>query len=151
MDTFDSGDTMFWRTVGRLVLVPVAFLLAAIAAAAVVLTLGLERITHAMTGTPEGAAIVEFYANILLAGLDLMAGVSIVPALAVVIIGEVAGIRSWLYYVIGGGLALASIPFLAGLGHAGPDAMPPAALWQVLATAGFAGGLVYWLLAGRRA
>lgn len=25
------------------------------------------------------------------------------------------------------------------------------ALWQVFATAGFAGGLIYWLLAGRNA
>jgi hypothetical protein len=29
--------------------------------------------------------------------------------------------------------------------------VPPAALWQVLATAGFAGGIVYWLIAGRTA
>ncbi len=142
---------MFWRTVGRLILVPIAFLLAAIASVAVALSLGLERLTHAMAGSPDGPERIEAYLDIVVSGIGLMAGVSIVPALAVVVVGEVAGIRSWLYYVIGGGLALASIPFLAGLTQGTDGTLPPAALWQVLATAGFAGGLVYWALAGRRA
>jgi hypothetical protein len=69
-----------------------------------------------------------------------------------VIVGEVARLKSALYYVVGGGVAIAIIPLIAGLST-------PAALagglspvvWQVLATAGFAGGFIYWLLAGRTA
>jgi hypothetical protein len=43
------------------------------------------------------------------------------------------------------------IPLLARLGQQPDQASAATALWQVFATAGFAGGLVYWLLAGRRA
>lgn len=141
---------MFWKTVGRLILVPLAFILAMAASAFVAVTLGLEKITHAMHGTEQGIETIEAYSDLLIRGWDLVAGLSILPALAVVVIGEVARIRSWLYYMVGGGLALASIPLLARLGQS-PAEMPPATLWQVLATAGFVGGIVYWLVAGRRA
>jgi hypothetical protein len=142
---------MFWKTIGRLILIPIAFLLSAAAAIAVAVTLGLEKITHAMHGTPEGIETLDAYTNLLFKGWDLLAGLSILPALAFIIVGEVAKIRSWLYYMIGGGLALASVPLLARFGDASTATAPPAALWQVLATAGFVGGLVYWLIAGRRA
>lgn len=142
---------MFWKTLGRLILIPIAFILGAVAAVAVAVTLGLEKITHAMHGTPEGIETIDAYTSLLFKGWDLLAGLSILPALTVVIIGEVAKIRSWLYYMIGGGFALASVPLLARFGDLSAATAPPAALWQVLATAGFAGGLVYWLVAGRRA
>ena len=141
---------MFWKTAGRLILVPIAFILAIVSAGLVALTLGLEKITHAMYGTEQGLETIEAYTDLAFKGWDLLAGVTILPALAVVIIGEVAHIRSWLYYMIGGGVALASMPLLARLGQ-GAAEMPPAALWQVLATAGFVAGLIYWLVAGRRA
>lgn len=142
---------MFWRTLGRLIWIPIAFLISAGVSLFVAVTLGLEKITHAMHGTPEGIETVEAYSDLMLRGWDLIAGVSILPAIALVIIGEVARIRSWLYYLVGGGLALASIPLLARMGDLASATAPPATLWQVLATAGFAGGLVYWLLAGRNA
>ena len=77
---------------------------------------------------------------------------TLLPALLLVIVGEVARIRSAFYYVVGGGVALAVVPLLTRIGQ--PDArvleLSPV-VWQVLATAGFAGGFVYWLLAGRNA
>ena len=73
-----------------------------------------------------------------------------VPALLAVIVGEVARIRSALYWVPAGGLAIAAAPFLLRLSSpATTGALPSTALLQLLATAGFAAGLVYWLLAGR--
>ena len=142
---------MFWRTLGRLILIPIALLLAAVAASAVVLTLGLEKITHAMHGTEQGFETIEAYGNLALQGWDLLVGLTLIPALAVVIIGEVARIRSWLYYMIGGGITLAIIPLISRMGRTGAENLPPDTLWHVLATAGFIGGLVYWLVAGRRA
>ena len=144
---------MVLRTLGRLILIPIAFVLSALAATAILMTLGLEKITHAMQGTGPGIETLEAYTNLLFQGWDLLAGVSIVPALAVIIAGEVARIRSWIYYMLGGGAALASMPLLAHLVRtgAGVTTTPPETLWHVLATAGFAGGLVYWLIAGRRA
>ncbi len=141
---------MFWKTVGRMILIPIAFLLAVVSASAVAITLGLEKLTHAMHGNEQGMETIEAYSDLALRGWNLLAGISILPALVVVIVGEIAHIRSWLYYMIGGGVALASMPLLARVGQ-GAAEMPPAALWQVLATAGFIGGLVYWLVAGRRA
>jgi hypothetical protein len=73
-----------------------------------------------------------------------------IPALVVVILGEVARIRSLIYYVVGGGAALAAMPLLARLGEASLG-VPGGVLWQVFATAGFAAGFVYWLIAGRNA
>jgi hypothetical protein len=142
---------MFWRTLGRLVIVPLGFLLALAATAFVLVTLGLEKITHAMHGQEAGPEIVESTFDLFWQGSLLASGASILPALAVVIIGEVARIRSWLYYVIGGGLALAAIPLLARINTSGVATLSEATVWQVFATAGFAGGLVYWVIAGRNA
>lgn len=141
---------MFWKTLGRLIIVPIAFVLASAAAGFVLVTLGLERITHAVHGQ-EGSEVVESAFDLFWQGSLLASGATILPAIAVVIIGEVARIRSWLYYVIGGGLALAAIPLLARINTSGVASLPEAMVWQVFATAGFAGGLVYWIIAGRNA
>jgi hypothetical protein len=142
---------VFWRTVGRLILVPIAFLLAALVAAAIVATLGLEHVTRALHGNQSGEDTVASMFDLAQQVSVLASGLSILPALAVVVIGEVARIRSWLYYVVGGGLALACVPLLTRLSQSEALVVPPTTVWQVLATAGFAGGFIYWLLAGRNA
>lgn len=142
---------MILRTLGRLILVPVAFLIAAGVSVLVALTLGLEKISAAVSGHEGGTDTVEAYWQIAMQGGLLLAGLTVLPALVLVIVGEVARIRSWLYYMIGGGMAVGLLPVAALAGAPDLSAMPPAALWQVLATAGFTGGLVYWVLAGRTA
>lgn len=143
---------MVWRAIGRLILVPLGFLLAGIAAFLVLLSLGLERATQAAAARNwdlfdlTGAGF-----DILKQGELMASAMTIVPALLLVIIGEVAKIRSSIYYVFGGGLALAAIPLVAKIGYSGSTFGPTDAVWQVFATAGFAGGLVYWLVAGRNA
>lgn len=144
---------MFWRTIGRVIVVALSFFFAAVAALLVLVTLGLERITGALHQQTIGDddAVQTMFA-LMNQGLLLTAGFTIIPALAVVFIGEIARIRSAIYYVVGGGLALAAVPLLARYGQGGsvlPD--PDQIVWQVFATAGFAGGFVYWLLAGRNA
>lgn len=142
---------MVWRTIGRLVLIPVALLLSGLVAALVLVTLGLERITQATQGRwQDGDSIGGFY-ELITQGHLLLSGLTLVPALAVVIIGEVARIRSSLYYILGGGLALVAIPLIARYGETSTLTLPATVVWQVFATAGFAGGWVYWLLAGRNA
>lgn len=141
------------RAIGRLILVPLGCLLAVAAAAGVLVTLGLERATHAMHRGLEMSQLEALLA-IFEAMPRLGAAVSIIPAALLVIVGEVARIRSLTYYVVGGGAVLAIIPLLglsAGANGAGPGLLEAGALWQVFATAGFAGGLVYWLVAGRGA
>jgi len=143
---------MFWRTLGRLILLPIAFLISVAVTGTIVATLGLEHITQAMHGrSDDGAEVASTLLEWLRQGSVLVTGLSILPALAVIIIGEVARIRSWLYYMIGGSIALATVPLLARMGQIDEISNVPPIVWQVFATAGFAGGLVYWLIAGRKA
>lgn len=142
---------MIWRTLLRLIWVPLAFVLAALLAGFIAVTLGLERLTHATQGKWDDADTITGLYELLLQGQILVSGLTLVPAIAVVIVGEVSRIRSSLYYIVGGGLALAAVPLLTKLGAGGALELPAPAVWQVLATAGFAGGWLYWLLAGRRA
>lgn len=137
-------------TIGRLILVPIAFVIAAAVAAFVLVSLGLERATQAMSGRDGLDSMADLFGLVRQATL-LASGLTIIPALALVIIGEVARIRGSMYYVLGGGLALAVVPLLARYGQSGALVMPAAVVWQVFATAGFAGGFVYWLVAGRSA
>jgi hypothetical protein len=135
------------RALARLVLVPLGFALGALVSLMIAVSIGLERLTEARVSTP----ILEWLAAVLAGGFTLSSGLSMIPALAVVIVGEVARIRSWLYYLVGGGLSLALLPYLGALEKGQAATLPAGAMWQVLATAGFAGGLTYWLVAGRSA
>lgn len=142
---------MFWKTVGRLLVIPLGLLLAAATSTFVLLTLGLERVTAALHQKDPGEETVSAMFDLVNQGLILTTGLSIVPALLIVFVGEIARIRSGLYYIVGGGLAMAAIPLLASYGETGAFALPEQVVWQVFATAGFAGGFVYWLIAGRNA
>jgi hypothetical protein len=137
-------------TLGRLIMVPLAFLFAMLAASAVLLSLGLERVTVAMTER-EGTEAIGTVFGVLKYGWVLTSGVTLLPACLMVLVGEIARIRSALYYIVGGGLSLVAIPLLARLGPSAASSGAMILSWQLFATAGFVGGLVYWLIAGRRA
>jgi hypothetical protein len=139
------------RALGRIILLPIAFVLAAAATLFVIFSLGQERVVQAIsTRAPDE---VPFGAILDLVGMALrFAAVhTLVPALLLVIVGEVARIRSAVYYIVGGGVALAIVPLLTRIGQPTTVLELSPVVWQVLATAGFAGGFVYWLLAGRTA
>lgn len=138
-------------TIGRIIWVPIAFLLSVMVCAFVIVTLGMERFTHYMNGfndpdiTVEGS--LQFFGNALV----LTQAVTIVPAVLGVLIGEIARIRTVYYYVVVAGLSAVAAPVVASLGAGGAAVMPATIVWQVCATGGFIGGFVYWLLAGRSA
>jgi hypothetical protein len=139
------------RTLGRVLLLPIAFIISALVTLFVIVSLGQERIVEALAGRnpddlPIGAAF-----DLMGLGLKLFSVYTVVPAILVVIVGEVARVRSALYYVAAGGAALAIVPFLTRLEQPATALALAPAVWQVLATAGFAGGFVYWLIAGRNA
>jgi hypothetical protein len=142
---------VFWSTVGRFVVIPIALLIAALVSGFVLFTLGLERITGALQGNRSGDDVIVAMFDLTQQGLLLATGLTLIPALVVVIVGEIARIRSAIYYVAGGGLALAAMPMLARMTDSGNVVIPETTVWQVFATAGFAGGFVYWLIAGRNA
>ncbi len=142
---------MFWSTVGRFIVIPIALLIAALVSGFVLFTLGLERITGALQGNRSGDDVIVAMFDLTQQGLLLATGLTLIPALVVVIVGEIARIRSAIYYVAAGGLALAAMPMLARMTESGNVVIPETTVWQVFATAGFAGGFVYWLIAGRNA
>jgi len=139
------------RTVGRLIWVPIAFLLSALVSLFVIVTLGHERIVQAMVGRGPDQASIDAAFTLFAFVLQLLSVYTLAPAILLVVIGEVARLRSALYYVIGGGATLAAVPLLARLQQPASALDIAELVWQVLVTGGFAGGFVYWLLAGRNA
>lgn len=140
--------------IGRLLLVAIGAVAAAIAAVAVVVSLGSERLVQAVPEARIGNEDLSWVLGWLehaqfLWGLAALS--SIVPGLIAIAIGEIGRIRSLLYYVAAGGAALVVLPWLAQVSSGEALALPKAVVLQVLATAGFAAGLVYWAVAGRRA
>ena len=139
------------RALGRVIMLPIAFLLATVATLFVIISLGHERVVQAMTGMRGDDLPIDALFRLFGLAVQLMSVQTLLPALLLVIIGEVARIRSAFYYVVGGGAALAIVPLLTRISQpAGILDLSPV-VWQVLATAGFAGGFVYWVLAGRNA
>lgn len=138
------------RAVGRIILLPIAFVLAAAAALFVIFSLGQERVVQAISARPEEVPLGAVL-DIVAMALRFATVHTLVPALLLVIVGEAARIRSAVYYIAGGGVALALVPLLTRMGQPATVLELSPVVWQVLATAGFAGGFVYWLLAGRTA
>jgi hypothetical protein len=139
------------RTVGRLIWVPIAFSLSALVSLLVIVSLGHERIVQAMVGRGPDQATIDAAFELFGFALQLLSVYTLLPAIVLVVIAEVARIRAVLYYVIGGGATLAAVPLLTRLQQPASGLELSQVVWQVLATAGFAGGFVYWLLAGRNA
>ena len=147
---------MILSTLGRLIWVPIAFAISAAATAFFLVMIAQERIAGAIAGRGPDNVPLAAIVDLVRQGHLLLSSLTILPALLVVVVGEVARIRSVLYYIVGGGLAFAAVPLLARYGQAAAGAslssvLPPTLVWQVFATAGFLGGWVYWLLAGRNA
>jgi hypothetical protein len=76
---------------------------------------------------------------------------TVLPAAIAAIAGEALRIRSWMYYVLAGGAAMAAIPVLASPPTHNLPSLPAGQYMTIFAAAGFVGGFVYWLLAGRNA
>lgn len=139
------------RAVGRILWLPFAFLLAAAMTIFVILSLGQERIVQAVTGRGPDEVTLNAGFDLVRLASSFISVQALLPALLLVIVGEVARIRGSLYYVVGGGAALALVPLMSRLSQPLTVLDLSPVVWQVLATAGFAGGFVYWLLAGRNA
>ncbi len=120
------------------------------AAASAVFTLGMLT-PHWDDVIAAGFPPVAAWA-IVAVGAAIIGGVAFLPALAMVAIAETFALRSVLIYAaLGGALALA---MSYGIDLTG-DMNDPETYFsherEIIAASGIAGGLVYWLFAGRRA
>ncbi len=151
---------MIGRAIARLLGVLFGFIAASLAGVLTLFLIGgrwaSAQLKAELDKNPEFHDMPGFYdfteiLGALAFAVQIAPALTLLPALAVVILGEVMKIRSMLYYVAAGGLAAALMPLiLQQTGDAAAFA-PSAQYLTIMATAGFAAGFVYWLIAGRNA
>jgi len=141
----------------RLVMMLVGYIWACVAASAVI-TLGtlapnwndLEEVSRSLGQTGDVPTIALW--SMIGIGAAIIFAIGFFPTLLAIILAEGFKLRSIVVYgVIGAALALAAV---YGLDFGGYVTAPNADMMherEVFAAAGIAGGLVYWLFAGRRA
>lgn len=146
---------MIGRLIWRIIVVVVAFCVAAGTALAVLFALGALWVGDELRAVAPDDPLLQ-HGGATAFGVVLFTGfvapaLTALPAVFAVVVGEVLRLRSWVYYVLTGGASLAAIPLLAGAASNGAPALPASEYMTIFATAGFAGGFIYWLLAGARA
>jgi hypothetical protein len=142
--------------VWRILSVLFGFALAVLGATITMLLLGAHWAANEATAyTPEGADDVSRMLNewlgVVAFFLTVAPLMTLLPALAVVVAGEIAKVRSVLYYVLGGGIAAAIMPVIMAPPDMAASPTYSAQYFAIIATAGFAGGFIYWLISGRNA
>lgn len=127
-----------WRHLARFGLVVLGYGLAALAASGFLHLAVIGRETaHSLFLTVPMLAL-------------LIARVAFMPALAAILLAELFGLRSWLYHALGGA-AVALVSRLLWLRLEDTATVDGADRLAFSMGAGIAGGLAYWLAAGRSA
>lgn len=147
---------MIWPAIRRILGAAAGFVLAALTGMITLFFLGARwAAEEASAYAPENADDVSRALN---EGLGIVAFLftvapvlTLLPAIAAVLIGEIARIRSLLYYVLAGGAAAVLMPLIATTLESVGGASYNAPYFAIMATAGFAAGFVYWLISGRNA
>jgi len=133
----------------RLLMVMLAYMLACVAAA-IVLTVG--TLTPQWDQIAPGGIPAVVLWSVVGVSTAVIGAVAILPSFLIIALAEGFAWRSVvLYGALGGVLALA---LTYGIDFAGFARAPDGAVAherEVLAASGIAGGLVYWLFAGRKA
>jgi hypothetical protein len=142
------------RIIFRGILVVVAFFVAVAVALVVLFALGAIWAGNELSAAAPQGSVMHQAAPIF--GIFVFAGtvapaLNALPGLLAAVAGEVLRIRSWMYYVLAGGASLAVIPILAAPETVDLPKVLASPYMTIFAAAGFAGGFVYWLLAGSRA
>jgi hypothetical protein len=140
------------RTIVRVLWASLAFIIAASVALGTLFFLGAIWVGDELRAAAPDDPLLRQHGAAPVFGMVLFAS-TVAPALTALpgaiatIAGEALKLRSWMYYVPAGGVSLAAIPVLA---PAQPS-LPTGQYMAIFAAAGFVGGFVYWLLAGRNA
>lgn len=147
---------MIWPVIRRILAVAFGFIVATMAGALTLFFLGARWAAQEATAfTPEAAdqtsQLLNEWLGVVAFFFTIGPALTLLPAIAAAVLGEVARIRSLLYYVLAGGAAAAVMPLIATRPEAMGSATYAAPYFTIIATAGFAAGFVYWLLAGRNA
>lgn len=122
-----------------LIVVPLAFVVAVVTATMVLLARDM--------GTAHDPFEMGFLIGHAIGLVNWVGSIAFFPMLVAIFVAELFSIRSIVYWLTVGGL-IGFIPRILATPAAG-DGYLDAATTQMLA-AGFAGALIYWLIAGRR-
>ena len=145
---------MIVSTIFRALWAAALFVFAVVVALGVLFVLGAlwvgSELRAAAPHDPVVAAGADWFGILLFVG-TVTPTLTVLPAAIAAIVGEALQIRSWMYYVLAGGAAMAAIPMLASPRTALLPPIPTGQYMTIFAAAGFVGGFVYWLLAGRGA
>ncbi len=137
------------RIIGRILGMILAYWLACIAAS-LVLTIGTLNPVWDDVKSFDLQSVVLW--SVVGVGAAVIGTIAMLPALLVIALAEGLALRSILLYAaLGGALALALSYGLDFAGYIGPPDGHLPREREVLAASGIAGGLVYWLFAGRKA
>lgn len=145
---------MILRAIGRIIVVTIGFFLAMTTSLIMLVLLGGRELGSAYVEASDVDPLFSLMADIwgvVLFAAALGPALTLLPSLAAIIIGEVARIRSAIYYVLAGGAALLALPLLYVTGDGITVAVPNARYMIIFSASGFLGGIVYWLIAGRKA
>jgi hypothetical protein len=150
-----SSVNVVFSTIFRLARAAAAFCIAAGVALVVLYVLGTWWVGNELrAAAPHDPTLrhggAPFFGIVLFAS-TVTPSLTALPAIAVALVGEILRIRSWIYYVLGGGAALAAIPLLVTPSSADLPVVATSEYMTIFLAAGFAGGFIYWLLAGARA
>lgn len=142
------------RLLARAIMVPLGMLLGFIAGLIVLAVFGIEPFLKSLVPVGDGTVsgtldTIDRVIDTVLRASVTATTLTVIPALVAIIAGEIMSIRSFTYYVVVCGLAAVAGPWITSGMAEGTEALPLAETWALLATAGFTGGAVYWLLAGR--
>jgi len=143
------------NTLFRGIWVVTAFCLAALAALVVLFALGAMWVGDELRAAAPQDPMLHHGAapmfGVVLFASTVAPALTSLPGLIAVVAGEVLRVRSWMYYVLAGGASLAAVPLLVGARNADLQAVASSQYLTIFLAAGFAGGFIYWLLAGARA
>jgi len=143
------------NTLFRGIWVVTAFCLAALAALVVLFALGTMWVGDELRAAAPQDPMLHHGAapmfGVVLFASTVAPALTSLPGLIAVVAGEVLRVRSWMYYVLAGGASLAAVPLLVGARNADLQAVASSQYLTIFLAAGFAGGFIYWLLAGARA
>jgi hypothetical protein len=149
---------MIFKILGRIIVVGFGLFLSVLFGFLILTYLGSTLVSEDLAGRYGSETQVSDFETTVLTFLGavsfvftLYPALTILPALLIAAIGEIGHIRSILFYIIAGGLGALSIPLLYVVMSPDANDMPSQHFLAIFATSGFGAGLLYWLIAGRRA
>jgi hypothetical protein len=134
------------------ILVIIFGLAIAIIVAGITLALGIVLPEWAAMDSDPVERVIFFFVAFFATGLVVT--FALLPAVLVIVVSEVARMRSFIYYGVGGALVALASYYGSDISvqlENTTDVTPVANTLQLAAAAGILGGLAYWLIAGRNA